>query len=183
VAPRLTPRPAGIARHGVLIVIAALLASCVAARTPTYPPAGSTPGPAGSSTSSTVARVVAALAGRGLQASETSKDFRPPQAARFAAAPRSVVQVALSNDPDRGFIVIYAFASAAEAAAAAAEQATYVSTGPGHLLFPPETRYTLRIDGSNVVFFTWSAASAADPRTADIESALATIGTGVTVPA
>lgn len=107
---------------------------------------------------------------------------RPAEGAAFAAAPRAVFQVVLPEDPVHGFVSIYQFADDAAAATAGREQAAYVASGPGRVQFQPDTRFVLRQLGSTVVFFTWSPANSPDPRTADIQKALETVGVGIPVP-
>jgi hypothetical protein len=93
------------------------------------------------------------------------------------------VQVALDDDPTRGYIVIYALGSAGEATAAAADHAAYLASNTGgRALFPPGTEFVIRVLGSSVVVYSWLPADARDPRTPAIATVLQTIGTGVQVP-
>ena len=105
---RPTRRSAMVA--GVLGV-AVLVGACSPAAQATFPPIGSTPQPPGDATAATKTAVVAALAGRGLQADEAVRTYRPPEGPLLAAAPRSVLQVRLTDDPDHGYIVIYSLGS------------------------------------------------------------------------
>ncbi len=164
-------------------VVLLALAACggVTTRT-TFPPLGSSPRPAGDSTGGARGQVVAALAAVGLQAAETTRSYRPPEGPLLAAAPRTVLQVTLPEDPAGGFIVFYAFNSAVAAQAAAEDNAAYIASGPGRVQFPPGSHYVHRIVGSTVVFFTWLPDAAPDPRTQTIEDTLLGIGSGVTVP-
>ena len=148
----------------------------------TFPPAESTPAPAGDTTSAARSLVIAALGTVGLQAQDTIHPYRPPEGARFSAAPRTVLQVTLPDDPDHGFIVLYAFASPVEAELAANEQALYIASGPGRVQFGPGSRVVLRLVGATVIFFTWSPDNSPDPRTASIDQALSTVGTAVPIP-
>ena len=148
----------------------------------TFPPAESSPVPAGDATSAARSLVIAALGGAGLQAREAIQPYRPPEAARFSAAPRTVLQVTLPDDPDHGFIVLYAFGLPTDAEAAANEQAAYIASGPGRVQFGPGSRYVLRLVGATVIFFTWSPDNSPDPRTASIDQALSTVGTAVVIP-
>jgi len=175
----------------ILQVCALALSACALAlaacgpsnsSTVTFPPAESTPAPAGDETSAARAMVIAALGSVGLQAQDAIHLYRPPEAARFSAAPRSVLQVTLPDDPDHGFVVLYAFSSPTEAEAAANEQAAYIASGPGRVQFGPGSRYVLRLVGATVIFFTWSPDSAPDPRTQSIDQALSTVGTAVAIP-
>jgi hypothetical protein len=171
-------------RLGIVGLTLALLAVACAggtART-TFPPLGVTPPPAGDATAAARAEVVGALGELGLQATDAVPAYRPPEGPLLAAAPRTVLQAGLPDDPGHGYIVIYAFSSPTDASAAAKDHAAYVSTGPGRIQYPPGTRFVLRIVGSTVVFFHWSPNVSTDQRTPDIEDALLRIGSGVPVP-
>jgi len=169
----------------VIIALGLLLGACAAPASsgPTYPPEGVTPPPAGDATRATLNQVLRALDAAGFEAAIAGRPYRPPESARLAAAPRTVVQVTLTADPTRGLLVIYGLDSPEAARAAAGDQAAYIASGPGRIQFPPDARFVLRVVGSSVVFFSWSPGSATDPRTADIAAALETIGTGVAVAA
>jgi hypothetical protein len=90
-----------------------------------------------------------------------------------------VLQATLPDDPNHGFIVIYALQSPQAADAAAAEQAELIQGNRGGA-FPRTSRSSLRVVGSTVVFFTWVPETVVDPRTALIEEAL--LGVGSEVP-
>ena len=168
---------------GLAMTVAAATAACGAPTTrTTFPPIGSTPRPAGEATAQTQQAIVAGLAAAGLQAGDAVRTYRPPEGPLLAAAPRSVLQVALPNDPTHGYIVIYALPSPSDALAAAKDHATYLSSGPGSIQFPPSTDFVLRVVGSNVVFFHWSPDNAPDARTSEIAGVLRTIGTEVPAP-
>jgi hypothetical protein len=171
--------------RGRALLLAAVLvfAACTpgTSRT-TFPPLGVTPAPAGDATAGARAEVIGALAELGLQATEAAREYRPPEGPLLAAAPRTVLQVALPDDPTHGYIVIYAFPSPTAASAAARDHAAYISTGPGGINFAPGTRFVLRIVGSTVVFFHWSPDVSTDERTRSIEDALLRIGSGIPVP-
>ncbi len=168
---------------GTLAVVAlTAVAGCTApVNGPTFPPQGATAPPAGDATLVVQARVVDALAEAGLQAGPSVRPYRPPEAARLAAAPRTVLQVTLPEDPQRGLLVLYALGTPEAALAGAREQAAYIASGPGRVQFPPDSRFVLRVSGPVVLFYAWSPGSAVDPRTADIEPALASIGAEVPV--
>lgn len=168
----------------VLLAIAALAAGpVVAPGSPTFPPAGATTGPAGSAAAATRAEIVAAFAAQGLQAEDVGSPYRPAEAARFAAAPRIVVRAVIPTDPDHGRVVVYEFRDTGAATTAAQEQATYVASGVGRVQFPSDTRFTLRVVGSTVIFYAWSTGNQPDPeRAASIGLALATLGFDVPVP-
>jgi hypothetical protein len=165
-----------------LALALAIVAGCAGPNHATFPPIGSTPGPAGVATGPTTQEVIGALAAVGLQASVTLRPFRPAEGPLLAAAPRSVLQVALPDDPDHGFIVIYELADSATALAAATDTAAYIATGPGKIQFVAGSHFVLRVEGSTVIFFTWSPDNSPDAHTHLIEDALGQIGTGVQVP-
>lgn len=168
------------------LVLASLVAlaavGCAGPTRSTFPPVGATPAPAGDATAAATQKVVAALAAVGLQATVALRAYRPPEGALLAAAPRSVLQVALPDDPSDGFLVIYAFPTEAAAQAAASDAAAYIASGPGRVQFPLDTHFVLRVIDSTVVFFHWSPGTSPDARTRSIEEALTTLGSGVTVP-
>ena len=165
----------------LVAVVALLAAGCAGASRATYPPIGSTPAPAGDATAATVQAVTGALSAAGLPAGVAARAYRPPEAARLAAAPRTVLQARLPDDPDRGFVVIYALASGAEASAAAADQAAYIASGVGRINFTPDAHFVVRVLGSTVVFFWWSPGAALDQRAQSIEDALSTLGDAVPI--
>jgi hypothetical protein len=167
----------------LLAVSVAAASGCIGQTRTTFPPIGSTPGPVGNATAATEQAVIGALAGVGLQAAETLRAFRPPEGALLAAAPRSVLQVALPDDPAHGFIVVYALADPATALAAATDMAGYIANPTGGINFPVDSRFVLRVVGSTVVFYSWSPGSSPDARTPSIEEALTKLGTEVQIPA
>ena len=150
----------------------------------TFPPESF--GPSGATTTGAVlgtrAAVANALGAKSLQLGDPKVPFRPPEAPRFAAAPRAVYQVLLPSDPAHGFISVYEFADAAAAATAAAEQADYVGSGVGRVQFPPDSRFVIRQLGTTDIFYSWSPDNALDARTPDVQAALETIGTAVPIP-
>ena len=150
----------------------------------TFPPQSF--GSSGGTTTAAVAETRGALARvlgtKSLQLADPKVPFRPAESSRLAAAPRAVYQVLLPNDPGHGFISVYEFTDPATAALAANEQAAYVGSGPGRVLFPLDTRFVIRQVGTTVVFYTWSPANSPDPQTADIQAALEMMGTGFAVP-
>lgn len=160
----------------------AVIAGCVLALAACTPTVDSTPAPAGEATAVARTMVIAALGTVGLQARDAIHPYRPSEAPRFTAAPRTVLQATLPDDPDHGFIVLYAFGSPADAAEAAAEQAGYIASGPGRVQFGKGARFVLRVVGATAIFFTWSPDSSPDPRTASIDQALSTVGTVVVIP-
>jgi hypothetical protein len=171
------------ARALAVAVAAVLLSACSVSRGPTFPPVGSSPGPAGDVTAGARAQVAAVLAVEGLQLQDPKTAYRPPEGAVFAAAPRTVVQAILPDDPNHGYIVLYSFGTPQQALAAATDQASYVASGPGRVQFAPGTQYTLRVLGNIAIFFAWQPANAPDARTASIALALSQIGDEVPIPA
>lgn len=174
----------GTAGAALLALVSALaFAACApgTSRT-TYPPMGSTPQPVGDATNATKQAVINALAAAGLQAADATRAFRPPEGPLLAAAPRSVLQVALADDPDHGFIVVYALDSPNVALAAANDHAAWVASSIGRVNFPPGTQFALRAVGSNVVLFSWLPGASSDSRLDQVGAALETIGEGITVP-
>jgi hypothetical protein len=175
-------RTAALLASSLAIVLLAAACTGPSART-TFPPLGVTPPPAGEATAAARAEVIRALGELGLQAVETPRQYRPPEGPLLAAAPRTVLQATLPDDPAHGFIVIYAFSSPTAAGAAARDHAAYVSSNTTKSLYPFGTRFVLRVVGSTVVFFHWSPEVSTDDRTRSIEEALLRIGSGVPVPA
>lgn len=169
-------------RLSALLVASIVVAgACAGVTRTTFPPQGSSPAPVGDGANDAVRAVVQALATVGLQGVEANRLYRPPEGPLLAAAPRSVVQATLPEDPAHGFIVIYAFGSAAAAQAAAEDHAAYVVSGPGRVQFTSDAHFVLRVLDSAVVFFWWSPGAALDARTADIETALLKVGAEVPV--
>ena len=125
--------------------------------------------------------VTDALGTVGLQAGVAARAYRPPEGPLFAAAPRTVLQATLPDDPDHGFFVIYALASGPDASAAAYDQAAYIASGVGRVNFTPDAHFVLRLAGSTVVFYWWSPGAALDQRAQVIEGALSTVGEAVPV--
>jgi hypothetical protein len=178
------PRRGAPALVALVALVSVAVAGCGPGPGPltTFPPLGSTPGAPGGATAATVRQVVGALAAAGLPAVESNRPYRPPEGPLLAGAPRTTVQAQLPDDPNHGFIVVYAFDSSATALAAAEDHAAYIASGPGQVQFAPDSHSSLRVVGSTVVFFTWLPGAAPDPRTRTIEDALATIGIGVPIP-
>ena len=127
-------------------------------------------------------QVVAALAVSSLQLQDATQPFRPPESPTVTAATRGVFQVILPADPTHGYIVVYEFRDAATAAAAGAELAAYLGTGPGRIQFPPDTQHLIRLLGTTLVTYSWSPANSTDTRSDPIPGDLATLGTEIAVP-
>ncbi len=113
--------------------------------------------------------------------SDSQAPIRPAEAPLLATAPRAVYQVVLPKDPTKGFIVVYEFPDAAQAAAAATEEQAYLATGPGRVQRPQGTVSIIRGVGSTVIFYDWLPGAAEDPAAPGIQAALETLGVGYPV--
>ena len=173
-------------RRSIAIAFAALVAvaACVPVTTrTTFPPLGTTPQPAGDSTAATKQVLIDALAAKGLVATDAIRTYRPPEGALLTAAPRSVLQVDLTDDPEHGYIVVYALASPAAAIAAARDQLQYLAQGAGGgTLLPPGTHFVVRPRDATVVFFHWLPANSPDPRTATVADTISEVTSSVSEP-
>jgi hypothetical protein len=178
VAARLTLVVASLAILAVGCGIGANATATASFAPPTVGPSTGTT----AAVSQTRAALAAALAAKSLQLGDPKVPFRPPESARLAVAPRAVYQVVLPADPGHGFVSVYEFPDAAAAATAGKEQADYVASGPGRVQFPLDARFVIRQLGTTIVFYAWSPGSSPGPRTADIQAALETLGTGIAVP-
>jgi hypothetical protein len=175
-----SPRAAavgGFRTLAVAILASAAITACASEPRTTYGPPG---GPAGALTDATESVVIAALGGVGLAAAEAQLPYRPSEGALLANAPRTVLQVTLPEDPTNAFIVIYSLLSPQAADAAAAGQAELISSNRGGA-FPNTSRFSRRVVGSTVVFFTWIPETVIDPREALIEEALLSVGSEVPI--
>lgn len=167
----------------LLCAVVLATSACAGATRTTFPPPGSSPAPVGDTAEATVTAITGALGAEGLPSVAANRQYRPPEGPLLAAAPRSVVQATLPDDPAHGFIVVYAFPSDSAARVAADDQATYVESGIGRVQFAPDAHFVLRVVGPTVVFFWWSPGAALDARTPAIEAALSTVGEAVEVTA
>lgn len=136
----------------------------------------------GPSVAQTRGDLVRALGERNLVLQDTQAAFRPPEDGRFTLTPRVIYQVILPEAPSQGFIVVYEFPDAQTAAAAAAEQARYLASGPARVQSAFGTRHIMRLVGSTVVLYSWVPEGTEDPRQPDIQAALETLGVGVPIP-
>jgi hypothetical protein len=184
-AARLTgARPTGA------LAAALAVAVCIAACSPgagdgTPPRAAPTEGPSrtvGPVVAQTRGELVRALGTRSLVLQDSQAPFRPPEDATFTTTPRALYQVILPKAPTEGFIVVYEFADPAAAAAAAADQAAYLATGPAKVQSAFGARHIIRLVGPTVVLYSWVPGGVEDPLQPDIQAALETLGTGVAVP-
>jgi len=92
--------------------------------------------------------------------------YRPAEPAVLAFAPRAVFKVRLPDDPNRLYVVLYAFPHAAAAADAGRQAATFYASGPALVQFPADTRFALAQVGEVLVFTAWSPGSTSDQVTA-----------------
>jgi hypothetical protein len=175
------PTARGIAVIAALGFAVAIAGCAPGAARPTFPPVGTTPQPAGDATGATEQQLIVTLAGAGFQAREAVQSYRPPEGPLLAAAPRTLLEVPLPDDPDAAPIVIYAFPTRDAATAAARDQAAYIRTNTGGIAFPPGTRFVLTVVDATVVFFSWLPDASPDPGTARIAQALASIGSPIEV--
>ncbi len=176
-----------LASMAAAVMLGTLLAGALGACTTTvhdFPPAGSTPqAVTGSTTAGTVASVIRSLDETGLQAEITTRPFRPSEGPLLAAAPRTVIEVALPDDPEHAFVVVYAFPTEEAALRAAKDHAAYLAAGIGGAVqYPPGTRFAISVVRSNVVFFHWLPLTSPDARMGMIEDTVGSIGTTVQVP-
>ena len=149
----------------------------------TYPPASALPSTADTpAIDLAVAQLVTALGDQGLTMQDPQRPFRPAEGPALAGTPRAVYQVVLPDDPSHGYLVIYDLPDAPRAAAAGADQAAYLATGPGRVQTPIGTRHVIRQLGSTVILYSWNPDSSPDERTPRIQDALETLGAEIPVP-
>lgn len=174
-------------RSVALLVLAGLVAACSPTTTApgiTYPPESAAPATADTAAIDlAVATLVTALGGQDLVMQPTQSPFRPAEGPALAGTPRAVYQVVLPDDPSHGFLVIYDLPDPTRAAAAGADQAAYLSSGPGRVQTPIGTRHVIRQLGSAIILYSWIPGSSTDERTPRIQDALETVGVAVPVPA
>jgi hypothetical protein len=144
----------------------------------TIGPAGTT----GAAAAQTRIELVRVLGERNLVHQDSEAPFRPPEDTTFTTTPRALYQVVLPNAPSEGFIVVYEFPDATTAAEAAADQATYLATGPARVQSAVGARHIIRLVGSTVALYSWVPEGATDERQPGIQAALETLGVGVPVP-
>jgi hypothetical protein len=167
-----------------LALLPALLAACgIAANGAAQPTVPPTPQVSLSATLQVCrADLATVLSAAGFNLVQPSSAVRPGESPILTRAPRTVGQVQLPGDPDHGFIVLYEFPDPASAYAAAQQQAAYIGTGEGRIQFVPDAKFTLRQDGSCVLFYNWSPSASSDPRSPAIDSALQSFGIAISIP-
>jgi hypothetical protein len=174
--------PLAVAVAGALFVI--VLGGCATGAEPVPSVPVATVGPAmtvSPAVNQTRAELVRVLSAANLVLADTQVPVRPAESALLVAAPRAVFQVTLPADPTRGFILVYEFADAARAAAAATEEQAYLSSGPGRVQTPEGTVHVMRQVGATVVLYDWLPGAAKDPAAPEIQRALETLGVGFAV--
>lgn len=145
-------------------------------------PPAPTPGVPGDAGVATKQLVIGALSAAGVPAADAIRPYRPSETPALIGAARSVIQAQIPNDPDHGFIVIYALGSAVAAEKAAFDQAAYVASPAGGIQFPPGSHFLIRIIDTAVVFFTWAPGTSPDQQQQHIEDALSALGIPVPIP-
>jgi hypothetical protein len=185
-ARRLGGRATLVGFVGLAVAATLLLSGCgIAAQNGGVPPVEPTASPlptVSGDVEMTRLQVAGALAAAQFQLVVPKLPFRPPESPRLTAAPRSVFQVVLPDDPTHGYIVIYDFIDTNMAALAGNEMAAYLGSGPGRIQFPPDSQHVLRQLGTTIIFYSWSAANSPGPEGGQIASALQTVGTGFAIP-
>lgn len=185
-AARLTARRRCQATAAVVAAFSVAACAPTASAPPVVqPPAIAPVGPSrtvGPAVAQTRADLVRVLGTRNLVLQDSQAAFRPPEDARFAAAPRALYQVILPDAPSEGFVVVYEFGDPTAASEAATAQAAYLASGPAKVQSAFGARHVLRLVGSTVVQYTWVPDGVQDPRQPDIQAALETLGSGVSVP-
>lgn len=166
------------------VVLAVSLAGCAA--TPdappiTFPPATFGSGVITAATDATRRAVERALAGIGLTAAAAQSTYRPGESARFTAAPRIVLEVTLPASDAVLPISIYEFTNEDAAVSAGTEQARYVASPVGRVLFAPGTQFVMRRDGRTVLFYAWLPAEE-QAGAGEIATALTAVGIEIEVP-
>jgi hypothetical protein len=177
---------ARVSRAGLALLASLWLAACgTSAATPASPRPAASIGPAQTVSAAvglTRGDLVRALGAKQLVLTDTQSPFRPVEGPALTVAPRAVYQVTLPDDPTKGFIVVYEFSDSAQAAAAGADQAAYLASGPGRIQAPDGEIHILRQVGSTIVFYSWIPEGARDARAPGIQAALETLGLGIPIP-
>ena len=170
---------------GGLIAATVVLAACTAGGPagPTYPLTSARPPTAVSpAVESTRAELVRVLGQQNLVLQDPQTAFRPAEGPALASAPRAIYQVILPEDPTRGYLVVYELRDVPTAAAAGADQAAYLATGPGRVQMPIGSRHVIRQVGSTIVLYSWIPEGSADEREPLIQAALETLGLAIDIP-
>lgn len=174
-------------RAALALAVALGLAACGAGAStapPAVPPVASPPVPTivSEAARQTRGEVVRALSAASIQVSDPQFPVVPPEDPALSTVPRIVVQALIPGDPGHGFITIYDLPDASTARSLGVRQAAWLGSGPGRVHFPADAHFTLRQVATSLVFFEWSPEGAGDPRLAEVEKALGTIGVPIDVP-
>jgi hypothetical protein len=162
-------RPIG----GLLVglILASFTAGCGIDVAETPPPSGPLPTPLGSVTpaigGARIALDAALRAGPGVGLDDAPEGYRPAEPPVLVYVPRAVAKVRLPNDPDRLYVVFYAFPDAADAAEAGRQAAGFFGRGPALVQFPSDTRFALGQVGEVLVFAAWSPSATTDRPSAE----------------
>lgn len=178
-------RGSGARRRGWLLAGLLVVSGCGSAgpAAPTYSLASARPPTAApAAVGGARADLVRVLGEQNLVLQDAPIDFRPAEGPALASAPRSVYQVILPDDPTHGYVVVYALRDVPTAAAAGADQAAYLASGPGRVQMPIGTQHVIRQVGAAVVLYSWIPGASADERTPLIADALSSLGVGIDVP-
>lgn len=169
-----------------LAIVAVVLVGCgIAASTSSASIPSADAGPTtgvGNATGATRGAIATALSSVAVQFGDATRSYRPAESARLRAAPRTVFQVVLPDQPDAGFIVVYEFRDSAAAVDAGNEEAGYLGTGAARVQFPLGTQHVLRQLGPTLILYSWLPAASNEPAAGDVAAALSTLGVGFTVP-
>jgi hypothetical protein len=155
----------------VTALAAPLVTGCGLNPNETPPPSGPVPTPMASppgdlaGTRTALDASLHAAAGVGLD--DAPEGYRPAEPAALTYVPRSVAKVRLPNDPNRLYVVFYAFPSPADAGVAAQQATTFYSSGPGLVQFPADTQFAISQAGAVLVFAAWSPSTTVDRPTAE----------------
>jgi hypothetical protein len=164
-------------RRGIAIPVARILlgltlvAGCGLNVAETPPPTGPVPTalaslpPAIAGTRSALDAALRAGAQVGFE--DAPEAYRPAEAPAFVYVPRAVAKVRLPNDPNRLYVVFYAFPDATTATGAAHEAAEFYGAGTTLVQFPADTRFAISQVGEVIVFSAWSPATTSDPAAAE----------------
>lgn len=170
---------------GGLMVATVMAAACTATSPagPTFPLTSFRPPAAVSAAvDSTRAELVRVLGQQNLVLQDPQTAFRPAEGPALTTAPRAIYQVILPDDPTKGYLVVYELRDVSTAAAAGADQAAYLATGPGRVQMPIGSRHIIRQVGSTIVLYSWIPERSADEREPLIQAALETLGTEIDIP-
>jgi hypothetical protein len=187
VAARVTRPRSAVAAALTALGLAAVVAGCgigaSSAAVATFPPEQVGPSATVSAAvGQTRAAIAAALAPYSLQLANADQPFRPSESRLTSTAPRAVYQVVLPQDPASGFIIVYEFPDAGSAVDAGNDLAGYLGSGAGRVAYPLDAQHSIRQVGTTLIFYTYSPSAASDPGSAQIATALSTLGIGFAPP-